>query len=241
MADPSPRTRSATAEAGFTLIEALVAVAILAMVIVPFLSMRTRAIIDAADAKRWRIAREIAERYMSELEAGARETPPTNRLPVEVEGHEGFQYTFLIGDAAIGDAEAEITGMNSFSGGGSDPADRLAWQRDRDNLRQAQSRGVSMTEYEDELREKELEDKIPSEDELEDVAIVVTFGSVRESDDEDKGTERYMLKSKISTMALEGLTPERAEQVAQARGAGNANGAAGSSGAGAAGNSGGVK
>ena len=32
------------AEAGFTLLEALVAVAILAMVIVPFLSMRTRAI-----------------------------------------------------------------------------------------------------------------------------------------------------------------------------------------------------
>lgn len=241
----APR-RGDGAEAGFTLLEALVAVAILAMVIVPFLSMRTRAIMDAADAKRWRIAREIAERYLSELKAGARETPPINRLVVEVEDHPDFRYQILIGEAAIGDAESEMAG----TGGEADtnPGERLAWQRDRENLREAQARGLSMTEYDDQLRQAELEERIPSEDELEDVAVLVTFPSVRESIDEDADPiDRFMLRAKISTMALEGLTPELAEQVAQARGGSttNQNGASGAGnnplGGNAQGNPGGVK
>ena len=213
------------AEAGFTLIEALVAVAILAMVIVPFLSMRTRAIEDSADAKRWRIAREIAERQLSEIRAGARETPPTNRLFVDVEEQPGFRFQVLIGEAAIADAESAESGTDTFRGGSSE-GDRLAWQRDRQELREAQTRGMSMIDYQDQLREQELADKIPSQDEFEEVAIVVTFPSARASDDESKSTESFMLRARICTMAIQGLTPEKAEQIAEARGesAGSAGG-----------------
>ena len=63
-------------DAGFTLLEALVAMAVLAMVVTYFLSTRTTALIDAAETRNWRIAREIAEHHLSELKAGAREVPP---------------------------------------------------------------------------------------------------------------------------------------------------------------------
>ena len=99
-----------------------------------------------------------------------------------------------------------------------------------------------MTEYDDALREKELEERIPSEAELEDVAVLVSFPSVRASDDESKAYETFMLRAKICTMALEGLTPEKAEQVAEARGGttGDA-GAAGAAGSATPGSTGGNK
>ena len=67
--------RPATA-AGFTLIEALVAMAILAVVVIHFLGTRTNALIDSAEARNWRTARELAEHYLSEIAAGALELRP---------------------------------------------------------------------------------------------------------------------------------------------------------------------
>lgn len=206
---------------GFTLVEALVAVVVLAIVITQLLSMRTYALIDAAEARNHRIAREIAQHFLSELSAGAREVPPTSRQIVDLEEFPGFSYQILIGEAAIGDAESEMAGDldATLPGGASAATDRLAWQRERDALRRAQSQGLSMIEYQDQLLEEELEERIPSEDELEDVAVVVFFPNVRPSDDpNDPAVSTFVLKAKISTMAIEGLTPERAEIVAQQRG-----------------------
>ncbi|MFO1052129.1 MAG: prepilin-type N-terminal cleavage/methylation domain-containing protein [Planctomycetota bacterium] len=230
-----PKDSAHRADAGFTLLEALVAVAILAMVIIPFLSMRTRAIEDSADARGWRVAREIAERYLSEIQAGARESPPTNRLSVDVEGYPGFSYKVLIGEAAISEEQTALAGTDSFRGGSSE-GDRLAWQKDRQQLREAQSRGLSMTDYQDSLHEKEMQERIPSEDEFEDVAVLVQFPASRSSDDESKSTLTFMLRAKICTMALEGLTPEKAEDVAKARGGSSgSSGSTGSSGSGSTG------
>jgi prepilin-type N-terminal cleavage/methylation domain-containing protein len=221
------------AERGFTLLEALIAVALLAMVILPFLGMRTRSLEDSAEARQWRTAREIAQRFLSELQAGARETPPTNRLWVDLEDHPGFRFQILIGEAAIADAETQMMGNDTADGPGG--SDRLAWQRERETLREANSRGMSMIEYEDQLREQELADKVPSEDEFEDVAILVSFPNIRPSEDESDATRSFMLRASISTMAIQGLTPEQSEQIAEARGEGSSGGGAGSGGEGAVG------
>ncbi|MGE0141723.1 MAG: prepilin-type N-terminal cleavage/methylation domain-containing protein [Planctomycetota bacterium] len=228
---PSPR-----AETGFTLLEALIAVALLAMVILPFLGMRTRSLEDSAEARQWRTAREIAQRFLSELQAGARETPPTNRLWVDLEEHPGFRFQILIGEAAIADAETQMMGTDTADGPGG--SDRLAWQRERESLREANARGMSMIEYEDQLREQELADKVPSEDEFEDVAILVTFPNIRPSEDENDATRSFMLRASISTMAIQGLTPEQSEQIAEARGEGSASSGASSGGAGSGGGEG---
>lgn len=222
-----------SAESGFTLLEALIAVALLAMVILPFLGMRTRSLEDSAEARQWRTAREIAQRFLSELQAGARETPPTNRLWVDLEDHPGFRFQILIGEAAIADAETQMMGNDTADGPGG--SDRLAWQRERETLREANARGMSMIEYEDQLREQELADKVPSEDEFEDVAILVTFPNIRPSEDESDATRSFMLRASISTMAIQGLTPEQSEQIAEARGEGSSSSGSGGGGEGAVG------
>lgn len=206
--------------AGFTLIESLIAVVILSIVVLTFMGLRTNALIEAADSRNLRVAREIAQHYLSELQAGARELPPTNREMVEVEEYPGFRYQILIGEAAIGEAETQMadTADASAPKESASLSERLAWQRERDRLREARQRGLSMTEYEDGLREEELAERIPSEDELEDVGIVVYYPNVRPSDSEFDDVSTFVLKAKISTMAIECLTPERAEIVAQQRG-----------------------
>jgi prepilin-type N-terminal cleavage/methylation domain-containing protein len=212
--------RRATSQRGFTLIEALVAMVLLSIVVLQFLSMRSTALVDAAEARNQRIARELAEQYLSELLAGAREVPPESRQQLEVQGYPGFRYQFLIGEAAIQDAESEIadTVDMSMPDGATSSTDRLAWQRERDNLRRAQSRGMSMIEYEDFQRDEEEEERIPAEDVFEDVAVMILYPNVRPGDDSQPIESHFILKAKASTMAIEGLTPELAEIVARQRG-----------------------
>ena len=85
-------------------------------------------------------------------------------------------------------------------------------------LRNANSEGLSFTEYQDQLLEEELEDRVPSEDDFEDVAVVVYFPDVLRRDVEVPVDATFMLKAKISTMAIEGLTPDQAEVIAESRG-----------------------
>jgi type II secretion system protein I len=126
-------------EAGFTLIEALVALAVVAMVVIGFLGIRTSAIVDATEARNWRLAREIAEERMSELAAGARETPAESGVRVPIERYEGFAYKIVIGEADVADVESE-TASNAVDNG-SVAGERLDWQRNRDDYRRASSRG----------------------------------------------------------------------------------------------------
>lgn len=206
-------------QSGFTLLEALVAMALLAFVVFTLLGTRTAALIDATEARNWRVARDIAEHYLTEIEAGARELPPNSGETLTVEGYPGFRYQILIGEGAIGDAESQIADMG---GGGSSPTgglnDRAAWQRERETLRRAESQGLSMFDYEEQVRQEELEERIPSEDEFEDVAVVVFFPNIRPGEEDAPDEVSLILKSRVSTMAIEGLTPERAAQIAEQRG-----------------------
>jgi prepilin-type N-terminal cleavage/methylation domain-containing protein len=218
------QTTTNGAEAGFTLLEAMVALGIIAMVVTSYLGIRTNAVGDAIEARNWRLAREIAEEQMSALLAGAHEVPPESGYDISLEErYPGFHYRIYIGENAVSDMEAEIA--NAQAGGMSD---RDEWQRNRDTYRKAQSRGLSALEYEDEMLqeeyEREMETRVPSETEFEDVAIAVFFPKV--VNEEYQGQEEaFVLKTKASTLAISGHTPEQARMIAESRGeAGGATG-----------------
>ncbi len=221
-------------QAGFTLLEAMVAMAILSVVVLHFLGQRTEAMIDASEARNWRLAREFAQEYLSELEAGAREMPPENRLIHQIEKYPGFSFQFAIGESSISDVEGSLAGSydDDAPEGVSSRSNRLEWQRERNTLRKAKSQGQSYMEYTDSLVDEELEEKAPSETEFEEVAVIVYFPNVRPSETDSNPESNFMLRRRISTMALQGLTPEQAEVVSESMGEGSAGGSTGSEGSG---------
>lgn len=243
--DPCP---TAAAQRGITLLEALVAMMLMALVVTSFIGIRTDALVDATQARNWRLAREIAEEKMSELQAGARETPPENGTKVPLEKYEGFSYKFVIGEAGVADIESEI----ATSAAGEDPEarDRADWQRRREDYRRASERGISAMELSEQRAEDvniRLAEKTPSETDFEEVAVVVYFPKIGATYEGEEDT--LLIKARLSTLAIRGYTPQEAQQEASTRGnsaaaaglpgaAGAAPGGAGGAGAGRSGNSG---
>lgn len=233
-------------ERGFTLVEALVALGIVAMVVVGYIGIRTSALMDATQARNLRLAREIAEQKMSELQAGAREMAPTSGETVKLDDYEGFSFKIVIGESNVADAEAEVG--NEAAGDNETATERLEWQRDREDFRRAQSRGLSRAEYDDQRLEdinQRLAEKAPSATEFEEVAVVVYFPKLEPEYPDQK--DALVIKARLSTLAISGMTPEQASAIALSKGqsptegAGGAaaGGGAGSGGAGSSGNSGG--
>jgi type II secretion system protein I len=212
------------AEQGFTLVEALVALGIVASVVIGYIGIRTSALIDATRARNWRLAREIAEAKMSELQAGAREVPPVSGEEIPLEDYEGWSWKVVIGESDVGEVEAQV---GAEAAGDDEVAnERLEWQRDRDSYRKASSRGLSMQEYEEQLSEDaatRLIENAPSATEFEEVAVVVYFPKL--DPDYEGQQEALVLKARLSTLALSGMTPEQAASVAEAKGQGSSSGA----------------
>ena len=209
-----PRDR----ESGFTLLEALVALAIVAMVVTSFLGIRTASLTDATEARNWRLARELAEEKMSELAAGAREVQPESGMAYDFEKYPGFSYKIVIGESAVAQVESEIASLGSEDES-EGAQERTQWQQDRDQYRRAASRGLSYTELQDEMAQEDyrlkLAEKAPTEDDYEDVAVVVLFPNVL---GEDNAQSAYVMKARLSLLAISGLTPEESTQQAAARG-----------------------
>lgn len=207
-----------TTEAGFTLIEAIVAMLIVALVVIEYIGIRTTALVDATEARNWRLAREIAEEKMSELQAGARETPPQSGELVPIEKYEGFAYKIVVGESAVADLEAEVA-QNDVDAG-SAAGERLEWQRDRESYRRAREQGLSATEYEEKLAEqdyqRQMAEKAPSETDLEEIAVVVYFPKMNA--DYEGQQDSLLIKAKLSTLALSGLTPTQAQTLAASKG-----------------------
>lgn len=215
---------------GFSLIEALVAMAILAMVVLTFLGTRTDALIDAGEARNWRLAQEIASEVMSELRAGSRDIPPESGIETDLsDEHPSFSYLVLKGEETINRFETDQAGLQDMSTGG-DAAQRLAWQRERDQLRMSRQKNISVQDYRDQTLQDEIdkeEDEAPTEDELEDVMVVVYFPDIRPGE-RNQGRSTFKLKAKVSTLALSCRTPEEAARLASAKGQTPTEGADGS-------------
>lgn len=239
-ASRAPASRGAASHdaAGFTLLEALVALAIVAMVVLSFLGIRTSALTDATRARNWRLAREIAEEKLSEIRAGAIENPVQSGEERRIEKYQGFSYRVVIGENAVTRLESEVA---SESVAGDEVAsDRLAWQRNREQYRRASAQGLSAIEYQDKLYEAEdqrrMESKAPSETDFEQVAVVVYFPKL--DADHEGQRDALLIKSRLPTLALSGMTPDEAAVVAAAKGGGNEGAPSGNPLGGAAGGAG---
>jgi prepilin-type N-terminal cleavage/methylation domain-containing protein len=223
-------------QAGFTLLEAVVALAIVAMVVTSYLGIRTSALADGLEARNWRLAREIAEERMSEIVAGAHELPPQSGISIDLEQYKGFSYTVVIGESSIGELEADLSSAAAETD--SQTSERLQWQHDRDRYLKASARGLSAMDYDSQIRQEEeqrrLQSKAPSETEYEEIAVVVKFPKLDAKYEGQK--EAFVIKTKVSTLALSGMTPEQAKQIADAQGDGAAAAGSGSPAPAAAGN-----
>jgi prepilin-type N-terminal cleavage/methylation domain-containing protein len=223
-------------QAGFTLLEAVVALAIVAMVVTSYLGIRTSALADGLEARNWRLAREIAEERMSEIVAGSHELPPQSGISIDLEQYKGFSYTVVIGESSIGELEADLSSAAAETD--SQTSERLQWQHDRDRYLKASARGLSAMDYDSQIRQEEeqrrLQSKAPSETEYEEIAVVVKFPKLDAKYEGQK--EAFVIKTKVSTLALSGMTPEQAKQIADAQGDGAAAAGSGSPAPAAAGN-----
>jgi hypothetical protein len=124
----------------------------------------------------------------------------------------------VIGETSVSEIESELA--DAAAGEDTAATERNEWQRDREQYRKASARGLSYGEYQDKLIEEEakrkLEEKTPSETEFEEVAVIVYFPKLNADYEGEK--DALMIKSRISTLALEGLTPEQAESIAASKG-----------------------
>jgi hypothetical protein len=201
-------------ESGMLLIEALVAMTIVAMVTISYIGIRTDALIDATRARNWRLAREIAEEKLSAVMAGAHEMQPESRQIIEIEKYENFSYMIVLGESGVADIEAEVA--NEAAGEDTDAKEKVQWQRDRQDLRRARDRGLDAMEYEEQQQlddiEERLAEKAPSEEDFEEVAVVVYFPKL--DADFPGQQEALLIKARISTLAISGMTPEQASSLA---------------------------
>ena len=82
-------------------------------------------------------------------------------------------------------------------------------------------RGLTAQEYEeqqlDDVNER-LATNVPSADEFEEVAVVVYFPKL--DPDYPGQQEALLIKARVSTLAISGLTPQQAQTLAQSRGEG---------------------
>jgi Tfp pilus assembly protein PilV len=213
-------------ESGFTLIEALVALVLVATVVVEYIGIRTSALIDATQARNCRLARELAEEKLSELQAGARETPPESGTEVNIEKYKGFSYKIVVGESAVSTLEGDVA--TNAAGENAQANERLEWQRDRENYRKASSEGLSYSDYQKKLQDDDYQRKMaedtPQDDKLEAVAVVVYFPKM--PPDYQGQKDSLLIKARVSTLALSGLTPKQADAVAQAKGHNPAEGGA---------------
>jgi len=230
----TPNTDPHVTAQGFTLIEALIAIAILSLVTFSMLGTRTEAITDAIEARNWLIAREHAERILSELKAGHREMPPENNAQYPIPGFEDQQedwwYEIAIGEEFVSDIETKYAeGLDSETA--DETRERMTWQKERDDMRAADRAGKSVYDYRADQRAQQenystdsgSEETPIAEDEFVDVAVFVFFPNVRPRGDGSRH-EYFVLKAQISTLALNGMTPEDAETISQSGGAGTTGG-----------------
>ena len=214
MSTPGP---DRAAERGMLLLEALVAMLIVAVVTISYIGIRTTALIDATRARNWRLAREIAEEKLSALQAGAHDVAPESGYLNELPKYEGFTYKIVLGESAVAEAEGEVT--EEAAGDDTEAQDRAEWGRNREDMMRARERGLSRQEYEDQQFE-DINDRLaetpPSAEDFEECAVLVYFPKF---DPDFEGQQEILLiKSRVSTLAISGRTPDEASALQQANG-----------------------
>ncbi len=203
--------------AGFTLMEVLVALAIMSMAMLSLIGLRTESLRQATGARNLRIAAAIATQVLSEVQAGMYRAYDLKDEDQTVEHFEQFPWRILVGEGAIQEELAYRAEQEADSGDDRmiQRQDRLNWLQRRSLSRRARQKGVSTAELEDQDLEP---DDSPDDQTYEDVAIIVVYFAPGEK----SGQGDFILRGKATTLALNGLTSEQAkEQSNSEEGSGN--------------------
>ena len=122
----------------------------------------------------------------------------------------------MLGEANVADADSEIA--TEAAGDNDESLDRIERERTLKDYRRAQERGLTAQEYEDQKYDdinERLAEKAPSTDEYEEVAVVVYFPKI--DPDYEGQREALLIRSRVSTLAISGLTPDQAESLRSAQ------------------------
>ncbi len=208
-----PRTRAAAGhrQRGFSLLEVLVALAILSIAVLTLTGLRTESLVTGTEARNLRVAKTLAKRLLSEIRAGQHKAWDLRGQEMPFEDFPKFRFKVLIGEAeiqdelaAIAEREAELSGR--------DEADRrlrkLDWLADRRSAALDEEPKTDTAEPSDATnREGAEEEETIDERTYEDVAVVVSYFAPRAP----QGAGTFILRGRASTLALSGLTKEEAE------------------------------
>lgn len=208
------RRRAVSDEAGFSLLEVLVALAVLALAILWLLGLRTDGLVTAAEARNLRFAENLASQVLSEIQAGIVKVYDIRGQELTKEELPGFSYKVLLGETEIQEEESLLAEDQAMAADATDQDQRFwerqQWLNERSRVRKARSQGVLV----DDLQREEMEvDDTPDEDTFEEIAVFVYYPTFRRDNDIDETPRAiYRLRSRTSTLALSGLTNEQAEE-----------------------------
>ncbi|MFQ5503496.1 MAG: prepilin-type N-terminal cleavage/methylation domain-containing protein [Planctomycetota bacterium] len=197
-------------DAGFTLLEVLIAVAILSMALLTMTALRTESLVTATEARNLRVASALADQYLSEVAAGEHDIHEFQGIEEAVVDRfphgdfENFRWMVLVGEARIQEEitkQAEYAADSSGTDADYRALDRLHWLEERRNSERAQENGGLLEDEEEEVEE----DDTPDEDTFEDVAVFVYYPSPRSK----SGTGICVRRSRVTTLALSGFTLEQ--------------------------------
>lgn len=199
------RRRVRRAEAGFTLLEVIVAFAILALALTYLLGLRSSSLAKATEGRNVRIAAVLARQLLAEVTAGQHDVYMERGNESPFEDFEGFSFRFVLGESNIAQAQSSALELESQSPELDQRRERLEWLNERTRYRMDNAAGIGAGErsvYEEEVEEPEELDA----ETFEEIAVVIRYPApTRES-----LFAELILRSRVSTLALSGQTPEEA-------------------------------
>ncbi len=208
-------------EGGFTLVEALVAFAILTLAVVGLIWSRSKAVQQATEARNLKLAVKIARETLDKLKAGMNQE---NLVDLdtwqEVENYPGYYVRIVSGDMEISDFETSLAEME-------DDQQELRRLDLQERLRLARETSPGETERAGTARtggtqggaaqpglenpDDTQEEQPIDEDTLEEVVVAVKYPSLNFKK-HPNGEGIFLLRDQISTLALSGMTPEEVEE-----------------------------
>lgn len=202
---------SGSQEEGFTLLEILVAFALLSIALLSLVGMRTDGLMKSAEARNLRIASSLAQEVLAEIRAGQRDAWEMRSIDHPFEKYPDFSFRVYIGEAEIGSRESSLAEQQADAENSSDAdrkrKDRLDWLQYRRDSKRATQTGTDIDELDND-EEKTEEVESPDEETFEELGIEIRYPSPLNPDN----FSFFMLRSRVTTLALSGLTPEQASE-----------------------------
>jgi len=195
---------------GFTLVEALVAFAILVLATVGMIWSRSDAVKRAAESRNLRLAMKIARETLDRFEAGMsqRDIYELNYWQ-PLEEYPDFAVRVVTRTEDISDFEEDLA-MAAEDEEGLRRLDLEERLRDARRYEESETRsGEGGTAAEDSLVEEE--EQPIDEETLQDLVVGVRYPSF-DLERYPDGRGVYILRTQLSTLALSGMTPEEAQE-----------------------------